>query len=282
MTRKIYSIIRDAVSLFNRNACFTSAAAISFYAFFSLIPIMLLVTATLGFFLGTREGLIDEVVAMVRQSLPYISERIVNDLKGLSTQSRKFGWISVLVLIFSAELVLEATAGALSSVFDTGRRFGFVRRKIINLAVLLMGIIAALVSIFMTAASVILAKFHLRVFGIDLVYFFVQSLTFKIVLPFLLVTAVVAVVFRIFSGPNLNARYALYGSVFFAFMWEITKQLFTWYVSNFQSYNKLYASLGTLMLLLIWLFYSANIFLFSAATARSAFAAREGADREVA
>ena len=282
MIRKIYSILREAVSLFNRNACFTSAAAISFYAFFSLIPIMLLVTAALGFFLGTHEGLIDDVVAMVRQSLPYISERIVNDLKGLSTQWRKFGWISIIVLIFSAELVLEATASELSSVFDTGRRFGFVRRKIINLGVLLLGIIAALVSILMTAASVLLSNFHLRVFGIDIVYYLVQSLTFKILLPFLLVTAVVAVVFRLFSGPYLNVRYALYGSVIFTTMWEVTKQVFTWYVSNFQSYNKVYASLGTLMLLLIWIFYSANIFLFSAAVARSAFVAREGADREVA
>ena len=282
MIRKIYSILREAVSLFNRNACFTSAAAISFYAFFSLIPIMLLVTAALGFFLGTHEGLIDDVVAMVRQSLPYISERIVNDLKGLSTQWRKFGWISIIVLIFSAELVLEATASELSSVFDTGRRFGFVRRKIINLGVLLLGIIAALVSILMTAASVLLSNFHLRVFGIDIVYYLVQSLTFKILLPFLLVTAVVAVVFRLFSGPYLNVRYALYGSVIFTTMWEVTKQVFTWDVSNFQSYNKVYASLGTLMLLLIWIFYSANIFLFSAAVARSAFVAREGADREVA
>ena len=282
MTGKIYSVIREALSLFNKNDCFTRAAAISFYAFFSLIPIMLLVTAALGFFLGSHEGLLDSVIAMVRQSLPYISDRIVNDLTGLSTQWRKFGWISIIVLISSAELVLEATAGALSSVFNSERRFGFVRRKIINLGMLLLGIIAALASILMTAASVVLSKFHLRVFGIDIVYYLVQSLTFKILLPFVLVTAVVAVVFRLFSGANLNVRYALFGSVIFTTLWEVTKQVFTWYVSNFQSYNKFYASLGTLMLLLIWIFYSANIFLFSAAVARSAFVAREGADREVA
>ena len=282
MTGKIYSVIREALSLFNKNDCFTRAAAISFYAFFSLIPIMLLVTAALGFFLGSHEGLLDSVIAMVRQSLPYISDRIVNDLKGLSTQWRKFGWISIIILISSAELVLEATAGALSAVFNSERRFGFVRRKIINLGMLLLGIIAALASILMTAASVVLSKFHLRVFGIDIAYYLVQSLTFKILLPFVVVTAMVAVIFKLFSGANLNVRYALFGSVIFTTLWEVTKQVFTWYVSNFQSYNKFYASLGTLMLLLIWIFYSANIFLFSAAVARSAFVAREGADREVA
>lgn len=280
MIRKTYSIMREAVSLFNRNACFTSAAAISFYAFFSLIPIMLLVTAGLGFFLGSKEGLIDEVIAMVRQSLPYISDRIVNDLKGLSGQWRKFGWISIVVLIFSAEMVLEATASELSSVFGTERRFGFVRRKIINFGVLLLGIIAALASILMTAASVVLSKFHFTVLGIDIIYYLVQSFAFKIVLPFVMVTAMVAVVFRIFSGPNLNFRYALYGSVIFTTLWEVTKQVFTWYVANFQSYNKFYASLGTLMLLLIWIFYSANIFLFAAATARAAFAARQAQDAQ--
>lgn len=280
MKRKVYSVIREAISLFNRTACFTSAAAISFYAFFSLIPIMLLVTASLGFFLGTQEGLLDTVIDMVRQSLPYISDRIVGDLRGLSVQWRRFGWISIVVLISSAELVLEATAAELSSVFGTTRRFGFVRRKIINLGVLLIGIFAALTSILMTAASVVISKYQLHIFGIDIVYYLVQSLALKILLPFVLVTAVVAVVFRIFSGPNLNFRYALYGSVMFTTLWEAAKQVFTWYVSNFQSYNKFYASLGTLMILLIWIFYSANIFLFSAAVARSAFAARRTAEAE--
>jgi len=282
LIRKVYSIIRESISLFNRTACFTSAAAISFYAFFSLIPIMLLVTAALGFFLGSREGLLDEVISMVRLSLPYISDRIVGDLKGLSRQWMKFGWISIIVLISSAELVLEATASELSSVFGTERRFGFVRRKIINLGVLLLGIIAALTSVLMTTLSVVLSAYQLRIFGIDILFYLVQSLAFKILLPFVLVTLVVAVVFRIFSGPNLNFRYALYGSIIFTTLWEVAKQVFTWYVSNFQSYNKFYASLGTLMILLIWIFYSANIFLFAAAVARTAYSARTAAGAEEA
>ncbi len=276
MARKIYAIIRDAAAIFSRNGCFTSAAAISFYAFFSLIPIMLLITAALGFVLGTHEGLLEEVIAMVRKSLPYIGERMVGDLRGIASEWKKFGWISVIVLIASAEFVLEAAASALTGVFDSDRRFGFVRRKIINLGVLLMGILAALVSIFMTAVAVILRKFQLKIFGIDLVYYIIQSFAFKIVLPFLLVSAVVAVVFWIFSGPKLNFRYSFYGSIIFSVLWEAAKQVFTWYVSNFQSYNRLYASLGTLMLLLIWVFYSANIFLFSASLARAAYAARTG------
>ncbi|MFQ5735326.1 MAG: YihY/virulence factor BrkB family protein [Thermodesulfobacteriota bacterium] len=271
--KRVYSVIRDAICLFNGNGCFTSAAAISFYAFFSLIPIMLLVTAALGFVLGTHEGLLDTVIDMVRQSLPYLSDRIVGDLRGLASEWMKFGWISVVVLISSAELVLEATASALSAVFDSERRFSFIRRKIINLGVLLIGIFAALTSIFMTAVAVVFRRFQLRIFGIDLVYYLVQSLAFKIILPFLLVSVVVAVVFRIFSGPNLNFRYAFLGSVIFTVLWEVAKQVFTWYVSNFQSYNRFYASLGTLMILLIWMFYSANIFLFSASVARAAYAA---------
>ncbi len=278
MGGKIYRIIKDSLYLYNRNGCFTSAAAMSFYAFFSLIPIMLLITAALGFIFGTHEGLLDTVIALVRRSLPYLSDRIVGDLRGLAGEWRKFGWISLLVLISSAELVLEATASALARVFDTGRRFGFIRRKIINIGVLFLGIVAALLSVLMTAVSAVLRKFHLSVFGVDLLYYVVQSLAFKIVLPFLIVSVIVAVVYRIFSGPNLNFRYAFYGSVIFAVLWETAKQVFAWYVLNFHSYNKFYASLGTLMILLIWIFYSANIFLFSASLARTAYAERDGGD----
>ncbi|MBI5468270.1 MAG: YihY/virulence factor BrkB family protein, partial [Deltaproteobacteria bacterium] len=57
----------------------------------------------------------------------------------------------------------------------------------------------------------------------------------------------------------------------FTALWELAKQLFAWYVSNFGAYNKFYGSLETLMLLLLWIFYSSNIFLFSACVAKSAY-----------
>jgi len=272
--RNFLAISWEGAKVFLGNQCFTRAAAISFYAFFSLIPFMLLITAALGVVFGSHAGLLDKVINIVREALPYLSDRIIGDLRGLSGRWRSSGWLGLLFLLWSAEAVLAATSEALSAIFGTEERWGFARKKMINLFVLCLATIAAFISIVITAASLVLREVEIRVFGVDISYYLIQSLTFKYALPFFLVAVVTAIVYRIFSGPSLNFRYAFYGSVVFTLLWETAKHLFTWYISNFSSYSKFYVYLGTLMLLLIWIYYSVNIFLYSASIAKVAYSRR--------
>lgn len=269
--RNFLAIWWDGGVVFLRNHCFTRAAAISFYAFFSLIPFMILVTAAIGFVLGSHAGLLDKVISVVREALPYLSDRIIGDLRRLSVSWRSTGWLGLVFLLLSAEAVLAATSESLSAIFGTEERWGFVRKKIINLLILCLATVAAFISIVITAASLVLRQIKISVFGVDLSYYLIQSFTFKYALPFFLVAFMSAIVYRIFSGASLNFRYAFYGSVVFTLLWEAAKHLFTWYISNFAAYSAFYASLGTLMVLLVWIYYSVNIFLYSASVAKAAY-----------
>lgn len=269
--RKTFSTVWKGLKLFIDNNCLTSAAAISFYTFFSLIPLMILITASLGFVFGTRAGLLDRVIEMVRQALPYLSERLINDLRGLSDKWQSYGWLGLLFLLYSTEMVLGAASEALTAIFGTTERYGFLRRKVLNLFVLLLAIIASLFSVIMTAVSIVFTRHSIELAGVKLLISIIDSLVFKLVLPFFVMAAMVALVYKILSGPKMNLRYSFYGSLLFTALWEAAKQLFAWYVSNFGSYNKFYGSLGTLMVLLLWIFYSSNIFLFSACIAKSAY-----------
>lgn len=276
---KVLRVLKDGLGIFSRNGCFDHAAAISFYAFFSLIPLMVLITAALGFILGTHEGLLDRVIEIARKSLPYMTGRIINDLRGLATGWKAFGLAGLIFLLTSAEMVLDAMASSLSGIFGTEKRFGFFRRKVVNFFVLILAIFAALVSVSITAVSIILQEFEISFFGLEKVYYLLQSFAFRFVLPFVLTVAVIAVVYRILAGANLNFRYAFYGSLIFSTLWEGAKHFFAWYVSTYPSYNKFYGSLGALMVFLLWIFYSANIFLFSACLARAAYENRPGAGK---
>lgn len=279
--KRAFYLFLDSVRLFRTSGAFDRAAAISFYAFFSLIPIMFLITASLGFIIGTHGGLEDRVIGMVMKSLPYISERMIFDLKGLSSDWKAYGWLGFISLISSAELVLDATARALMKIFGVNRGYGFIRKRIIYLFILFFGVLAALFSIAITAIARIFEGIKLEVLGLDISYYLIQSLTFRYILPFSVVVLIVSAIYKIFSGPTLNFRYALYGGMLFGVLWEAAKHLFAWYVSNFPSYNKFYGSLGTLMILLIWIYYSASILLFSASFAVTGFNKRESlADKE--
>lgn len=269
--RGFAAVARDGGKIFNRNDCLTSAAAISFYAFFSLIPLMFVMTAGVGFLIGSRPDLQERIIGMVRESVPYLSPRFISDLKELSLNWKTFGWLGLVTLISGAELVIGASSKALIRIFETENKFGFFRQKIVNLLGVFLAILASLASIALTAASYYLEAIEVDILGLGYIYtFFIIVLT-RFVVPFLLVSGIIAVVFRLLAGPNLNFRCAFFGSALFTVLWELAKQLFALYVANFQSYNKFYGSIGTLMILLMWIFYSANIFLFAASTARAAY-----------
>ncbi len=260
-----------AFRLFLRIDGMNRAAAISFFALFSLIPLMLLITAILGSFLGKNAQVMEDVVAFVKQSLPYLSERITADLKGLSLKWKTFGWVGLITLVWSADLVFDSMSSALAATFDTTSRFGFVRRKIVNMFVLFMSVAAAFFSLMVTALAGILKHYKFKVLGVDLYFYLIESLTLKYILPMSFMVVAAALVYRMFSGPNLNLRHAFYGSILFTALWEAAKQLFALYISYFPAFNKFYASIGTIMLLMVWIYYTISIFLFCAAFARVSY-----------
>ncbi|MFQ5465721.1 MAG: YihY/virulence factor BrkB family protein [Thermodesulfobacteriota bacterium] len=267
---KYFIILREAFKNFHDNGCFDKAAAISFYAFFSLIPILFLTTVLLGYLMGTREGLLDEVIDMARRGLPYMGPRIISDLKGLATGWKTFGWLSIVLVILTAEFVLNAASEALKDVFEIERKHGFFKKKVIHAVILLIPVFAAFASISITALARILTSVEVVVLGFN-ISVYLQGLVVTYVLPFSLMTMAVAAVYRLLSGPNLNFDYAFYGSLVFTTLWELSKQFFAVYISYVPTYNRFYVSIGTMMILLLYIFFTASIFLFSATLARAAF-----------
>jgi membrane protein len=276
--RTFLSDLWEGARTYRASGGFNDSAAISFYALFSLIPMLLIITSVLAFVIGKEAGLLDRITVVVTEALPRGGAAVADDLREIAERPTSFGWLGVITLVWSAEFVLDSTSAALSKIFGAGAR-GFLRRKVVNLAVLAMAVVAATGSILVTAASRVAGGLAIGVPGIGFLYRLMQGLAFAYILPALLVAASAAFVFWMFSGLRLRLRYALCGSALFTALWEASKQFFAWYVSNIRGYNMFYGSFGAVMMLLLWIFYSANIFLFSACYASAADARGTGARR---
>ena len=66
--------------------------------------------------------------------------------------------------------------------------------------------------------------------------------------------------------PNRKVLFkdALFGAVFTAVAWEIAKLIFTFYITQMVDYSRVFGSLSTLVVIFLWIYYSAYIFLFGA------------------
>jgi membrane protein len=82
--------------------------------------------------------------------------------------------------------------------------------------------------------------------------------------PLLLVTLVVGLGFIYRYGPSRRDarwRWVTWGSIVAALLWIAASMLFSWYVATFDSYNRIYGSLGAAVGFMIWLWISAVIVL---------------------
>ena len=87
---------------------------------------------------------------------------------------------------------------------------------------------------------------------------------FPYLLPYLVTVLYFTVVYKVIPSGNVGLMSALIGSAIFSALMEIAKQFFTWYVANYTAYNVIFGSLEAVVILVIWVFYIALIFLFCA------------------
>ncbi len=262
--KKFFIIIADSIRAFSYDNCLTMAAAISFYALFSLLPLMFLLFSFIGFVLGAEVWLFEQILGFVKESLPYLSDSIQEDIKGLIANSKVFGWISIILLIWSAEFVILAIRDAMNIIFGEAEKMGFVKTRLVVWGTFFIWCAVFLISIGLPLAAEILSRIKIAAFGIDISYYLARSVTFKYFMPVVIMVIAVAFIFKIMVGKNIKARHAILGSIIFSVLWEAAKQLFALYITHFGSFNKMYGSLGAIMIMLLWIFYSAIILLFSA------------------
>jgi membrane protein len=268
----VLKIFYESTRRFFRFDCFTRAAAISFYAFFSFFPILFLVFSLAGFLLGADAELLEKILVVVKDVLPQLSGGITSNLEGLVDKWQGFGWVGVLVLIVSAQRVIHELEGSLYKVYDLGERkerfySSYIYSRLKSVAVLIVAVLVLVTSVAMPAMAGIFESIAGGLFPAlseFWLYELVTGLAFSVILPLALLLGGVFSVYQLSGGRAMSRLSALYGSIVFILLWELAKYLFAIYLVNFQYYNKFYGSLGVFMLFLLWIFYSASIFLFGA------------------
>jgi membrane protein len=165
--------------------------------------------------------------------------------------------VGLFIAFFSANSGIAALCDALNVVYGE-------REKRSMLQLYTTTFIFTLAAI----AIVILALLGLVVMPLVLEFVGLTTATEILILvirwPVLLMTVGVSLAFLYRYGPSRRDakwRWVTWGSVFAAFLWIAASMLFSWYVATFDSYNRIYGSLGAGIGFMIWLWISAVIVL---------------------
>jgi membrane protein len=241
----------------------TIAAGVTFYSLLAVFPAIAALVAIYGLFadpetisrnLDSLSGLLPGgAIDVIRDQMTRIASR------GKSTLGLAFA-IGLLVSLWSANAGIKSLFDALNLVYNEKEKRGLIK---LNLASLTFTVAAILFVLFGIAAVVVLPV-ALNYVGLGPA----TDLIFRIgrwPILFVLVALVLAFVYR--YGPSRSKpkwRWITWGSAFAALAWIVVSVLFSWYASNFGSYNQTYGSLGAVIGLMIWLWLSTIVILLGA------------------
>jgi membrane protein len=258
-----WAIAKRVYADVNQKRLMTEAAGITFYALLSVFPALATLVSLYGLFADptTIAKSLDAVSVVVPGGGMDIITQQVQHIASNGHGTLSFGIvIGLATSLWSSNQGIKAIVDSLNLVYDEKETRSFFRRTLLTL-----GFTAgALVFILIALSGVVVLPILLNFLGLSGVTDILLRLARWPVL-LLAVIGFIAVLYR--YGPNRQParwRWVTWGSAFAAILWVVVSVLFSWYVSNFGSYNKTYGSLGAAVGFMTWIWLSATVVLTGA------------------
>ena len=264
---RVLDLLKSAAKEWSRDKCPQLGAALAYYTIFSLAPLVLVLLGVFGFIYGSneqaRQKILDQLSYLVDPSGVKVFQDIAN-----SAAEPKAGIlataIGILIALFGASGIFGQLQDALNTIWAVKPKpgqgiWGFIRARFLSFA--MVGGVCFLLLVSLTVEGLLkgLHSYLQSVFPgghyLGLAIFYVFDLGI-IVLLF-------AMLFRYLPDAKIAWRDVWIGAALTAILFVIGKFLLSLYLGSGAA-GSAYGAASSLITLLLWIFYSAQILLFGA------------------
>ena len=275
----IWDLINQTIEEFSRSRADLLAAALAFHALLSMAPLIIVAVAIAGLVLGETAAQA-EVTRLLVDMLGATSAATVNAWVTEAYESGEVASaVGVLLSLWTASRLGETLRNALNQIdrIDVFMAAGFrstiedyVRRRIFA-----FGVVAASgpLLLLLVLSRTLLTGFHTRLFAASPWQGAIVQLA-QLVISLSSVAFTSALVFRYVPDTRVGWRNAWVGGSLTSLLFNIGNALVSWYLAR-ASVTAAYGAAGSLVVVLLWLYFSAQIFLLGAGFTR-AYAQRYG------
>jgi membrane protein len=265
----MWKCLRRAASNWLRHRSPRLGAALAYYAVFSLGPLLLIATAVAGLFFGedaVRGSLSVQFGNLLGENGSRAVDAMIEGAANESSGSAAAG-VGVLLLLVAALGVVVQLKDALNTIWEVDEAKGdgmwwYVRTYLVSIAgVLGLGFMLAVSLVLSTALAAMSASLGLSV----------REGMFWQGAELLISTAVLsllfALLFKYFPDVPVAWSDAIPGAVLTAILFQVGKLAISWYVGT-QGLESTYGAAASVVTLLIWVYYAAQIVIFGAEVTR--------------
>jgi len=276
---EIWALIKDAANGWSEHHASRIGAALAFYTVFSLGPILLLAVAVAGFFFGHRaaQGEIHQQIGSM------IGPQAAAEVEALLVRAHRpeaglvATAISVVTLLLSADTALVELKSGLDEIWSLpgGSRvwyWDYLRTRLLSIALILSLGLLLLASLLFSAG---LGALEALSRGIIIVGVVLRSAS--AIISFGLAALLFATVYKMLPSVKLAWKDVAVGALITAVLFTVGKYAISVYLGS-STVASTYGAAGSVIVVLLWVYYSAQVFLFGAELTRG-YACRFGSRR---
>jgi membrane protein len=265
--KAIWSLLHQTVLSWLDDYAPSMGAALAYYTLFSLAPLMLIVVAVGGMLFG-QDAARGEIAAQLVLLMGSAGARAVQDLL-VSVRQPEQGTLATglgLALLFlGATSVFAELQNALDRIWHAppswtgGTWLTLVRTRMLSFGMVLALGFLLLVSLVFSAALALMGHWIEPVFG---AWYALADLS-NALAAFAMVTAMFAVIYKVMPRARVQWRDVWTGALFTAMLFSLGRYLIGLYIGR-SGVVTAFGAAGSLVVILLWVYYSAQIFLLGA------------------
>jgi membrane protein len=266
-----FALLKAAFSQWQRDNATLLAAGLSYFAAFSIVPLILSVVALASLFLEQQaaEGTVSRHLAR------FVGDRVASGIEGLLVSARNSDpgtatVLSVAVLVFAASRVFGQLQTALNMIWGLsprrarafrGRVWRLIRKRLLTFAMVIGGGLL-LIAFFLVDASLGIAR---RLLGdliplLDHVYLWKTA---NLIASFLLLTVGLAAIYKFLPDTRISWKDVWIGAAVTAMLLGIGRYIIGLYFT-YTDPGSVFGAAGSAIIVLVGIYLSAQIFLFGA------------------
>ncbi|MDB9526562.1 YihY/virulence factor BrkB family protein [Oscillatoria sp. CS-180] len=266
--KQVWRLLKEAFQEWNNDNAARLAAALAYYTLFSIAPLLILLIAIAGLFFDSatvREQLMGQIQSVIGGDGADLLRTVLDNANRPGGNS---GWIasaiSIGLLIVGATGVLAQLQAALNTVWNVESRpdmgvMGFIHKRLLSLGMILGIGFVLLVSLVISSVISGFSNYFQGVApGLDSL---TQLLNF--VVSFGITTLLFAMIFKFMPDVKIGWGDVWFGGIVTSLLFSIGKFAIGLYLGN-SGVSSAYGAAGSVIVLMVWVFYSAQILFFGA------------------
>lgn len=244
-------VLREAGRSFQSNRSLDSAATLACYGFLSLMPLLLLVIFVLGLVVRSSDAALSGLTEVMGDLVPTFNAALLTELTALA-QSKAWGAVGVVALLWSMTPFAAAARGALQRTFGGERRLTFIKAKLVD--------IAAVLALLLLFVGLVVARLYVGHAGAT-----AWPVAMLRGAAALAATTCVLAFFYVSLAPiRLRRGELLAGALAAAVLLALMRPLFGLVLQYNPNYGYAFGSLKAIFLLIVWVYYTLAVMLWGA------------------